>query len=164
MARLSDEQLSWLTGCTARADIPCVQDPGCNCVCGLDLGHKPLTHRCRVCHLLFAPAPPEEPEDAPTPIQRRDEGQRRAAVKWSDQDVEDINEAIHNCALTYDAFTTNEMWPLIPHVEVGKAIGGRLTAAQTKGWIENTGTTTLASRGGVHDHNQRLTIWRSLLR
>jgi hypothetical protein len=101
----------------------------------------------------------------PTPIERAEDGSAAAAVaRWSADEQAQVDAAIRRCAVELDEFTSDDVWRRIPEVRITKGIGARLMAASRAGLIVSTGTTTIARRGGEHDHAQRLGVWRSRLR
>lgn len=107
--------------------------------------------------------PPGPPP--PTPFDRGMAGSELAGrVKWTDDERLAVDRAIAGVALRLEEFTADDVWrQLDGAVPVTKGLAGRLTAAVNEGLIANTGRTTIAARGGAHDHAQRLTVWRSLV-
>jgi len=100
------------------------------------------------------------------PFERGMAGSERAARRWTPAQVRDVDKAIRDCARFRETFTTDDVWAEVrssdPDFPITKGIGGRLNAARHAGLIENTGQTTIARRGGQHDHAQRLSVWRAL--
>jgi hypothetical protein len=92
------------------------------------------------------------------------EGSDRAGRKWSDDEVELVDEAIRLVARHWNEFTADEIWAMLPDgFPVTKGLAGRLNAARHAGTIAPTGRVAFAQRGGEHDHRQRLAVWRSLV-
>lgn len=90
--------------------------------------------------------------------------QGSADAKWTRQEQAAVDQAIRNAAVKRTFITADDVWAELPtHFPITKGLAARLLAACRAGVIENTGTTTIARRGGAHDHAQRLTIWRSLI-
>ena len=106
---------------------------------------------------------PDEPAGS-CPLDLAERGSERAAEKWTDEQVARVDDAIRDCARSMDRFTTDDVWERVPDIPITKGIGSRLLAASRSGVIQNTGDTTIARRGGRHDHAQRLTVWASLER
>ena len=90
-------------------------------------------------------------------------GSNRAGEKWSEIERAAIDNAIHAAARELEEFTADQVWARAPGVRVTKGLAGRLNAARNAGWIEGTGRVAFAARGGIHDHRQRLAVWRSLV-
>lgn len=87
-----------------------------------------------------------------------------AGGKWSDEERVRVDRAIEQTARELEVFTADAVWARAPGVRVTKGLAGRLNAARNRGVIEPTGETSVARRGGDHDHGQRLAVWRSLIR
>lgn len=112
--------------------------------------------------------------DGLEPLDRRDEGTARAGAKWTDEEQAQVDRAIRTVAAKVlrtpagntavdGTFTADNVWrELGPEFPVTKGLTGRLIAAAGKGIIRNTGRTTIADRGGDHDHGQRLTVWEAI--
>lgn len=105
--------------------------------------------------LFSQPAPKPEP----TPFERGMEASRAAASKWSIEECATVDGAIRQLAASGERFTSDDVWRICPSVPFGKGLGGRLNAAARAGVIRNTGDMVISSRGGEHDHAQRLTVW-----
>lgn len=123
-----------------------------------------------------------------TPEERRDDGIARAAAKWTDDEVAQVNAAIVAVCLrkreeqratiaktrasgyrvTDDAFpgelTTADVWQELGEgFPVTKGIAGRMASAASAGIIANTGRTIIAPKDATGpNHGQRLTVWRAL--
>jgi hypothetical protein len=90
--------------------------------------------------------------------------QTAADSKWSAMQQAQVDAAIRRAAVAKTFITADDVWAQLPGTfPVTKGLAARLNVAARKGYIENTGTTTTAKRGGTHDHAQRLTLWRSLI-
>lgn len=102
--------------------------------------------------------------DAPTGFAAGMEASQIAADhKWTPEQIQQVDHAIWLCAHFAPTFTADDVWRRLPaDFPVTKGMAARLNQAARKGIIENTGQTTIARRGGDHDHGQRLTVWRSL--
>jgi hypothetical protein len=104
--------------------------------------------------------------DAPQPVSGYRKGMQesaKAAGKWTADEVAQVDRAIELCAKFCPEFTSDQIWGRLPSdFPVTKGLASRLNAAARRGLIEATDRTRKASRGGDHDHGQRLTIWRSL--
>jgi hypothetical protein len=99
----------------------------------------------------------------PTPIERAIAGTEAAGRRWCDAERALVDQAIGTVANRLETFTADDVWrELAGRVPVTKGLTGRLMAATRAGVMVNTGETTIADRGGEHDHAQRLTVWRSL--
>lgn len=88
-------------------------------------------------------------------------GSSNAGDAWTEEQKKRIDSAIRKCATTMEEFTTDDVWALVPDVPVTKGIASRLLPFVRSGMIENSLRLKIAERGGIHDHAQRLTIWRS---
>jgi hypothetical protein len=109
-----------------------------------------------------------------TPEERRDDGIARAAAKWTDDEVAQVDAAIAAIAARRRAtghplnnsfeFTTADVWQeLGDSFPVTKGIAGRMLAAKGAGLIANTGRTIIAPKDATGpNHGQRLTVWRAL--
>jgi hypothetical protein len=104
-------------------------------------------------------------EMPPEPFQTALEASQAAAdTKWSPLQQAQVDSAIRRAAAKKTFITADDVWAHLPETfPVTKGLAARLNVAARKGYIENTGTTTVARRGGTHDHAQRLTLWRSLI-
>ena len=130
--------------------------------------------------LAGLPAVVDEPA---TPEDRRDQGIARAAAKWTDEEVAQVDAAIRTVAarrlaeanelaeligtelsVIEGTFTTADVWAeLGDGFPVTKGIAGRMTAAKSAGLIANTGRTTYPPKDAPGPNNgQRLTVWRAL--
>lgn len=83
-----------------------------------------------------------------------------AASAWSPADRALVDAAIRALAQNGTPFTSEDVWKAVPAVPVTKGLSSRLNAAARAGVIVNTGELRTASRGGEHDHAQRLTVWK----
>jgi hypothetical protein len=89
-------------------------------------------------------------------------GSERAAGRWTRAERDLVDAAIRAVATMLDEFTADDVWSeLAGRVPVTKGLTSRLLVAARAGVMVNSGRTTIARRGGEHDHAQRLTIWRS---
>lgn len=123
--------------------------------------------------LAGLPAVVDEPA---TPEDRRDHGIARAAAKWTDEEVAQVDAAIRAVAkrasdralaepgYAHDLITTADVWAELPAgFPVTKGIAGRMLAAKGAGVIANTGETTYPPKDAPGPNNgQRLTVWRAL--
>lgn len=120
--------------------------------------------------LAGRPAVVDEPS---TPQERAEEGIARAAARWTDEEVAQVDAAIRTVAARRRhyadeagrEFTTAHVWAeLGPGFPVTKGIAGRMLAAKGAGLIENTGRTTILDAAHIDgpNHGQRLTVWRAL--
>lgn len=110
-----------------------------------------------------SPTVPHNP-DPPTPFDRGMAGSARAARRWTPDEAGAVDRAIEAVARRTETFTSDEVWrELGDGFPVTKGMASRLTAAKNRGVIASTGETRIASRGGDHDHGQRLSLWRSRL-
>jgi hypothetical protein len=90
-------------------------------------------------------------------------GSERSARRWTPEQVAAVDAAIGACAAFMPAFTADDVWKRLGlDFPVTKGMAARLIAAANRGMIRNTGTTTFSTKGGAHDHRQRLVIWESL--
>jgi hypothetical protein len=106
--------------------------------------------------LFAAPLPPD-------PFSLGMELSARAAAKWSSDELAAVDDAIRSCAYFLPTFTADDVWRRLPDgFPVTKGLAARLNVAARAGLIVATDRTRKSSRGGAHDHGQRLTIWRSL--
>jgi hypothetical protein len=91
------------------------------------------------------------------------ESAKAAHAKWTPEQIAQVDRAIELCAKFCPEFTADNVWVRLPKdFPVTKGLAARLNAAANRGLIEATDRTRKSSRGGNHDHGQRLTIWRSL--
>jgi hypothetical protein len=89
--------------------------------------------------------------------------QASATAKWTLQQQDQVDAAIRKMARMMPEFTADQVWyELGASFPVTKGMTARLLVAQRAGVIKNSGLTTFAERGGVHDHAQRLTVWQSV--
>jgi len=99
----------------------------------------------------------------PTPFERGMAGSEKAARKWTDDQVQQVDQAIRDCAKFCPEFTTDDVWARLPkEFPVTKGIGSRLNSFARKGLIRATDRTRISKRDNKHGHGQRLTIWQSL--
>ena len=103
---------------------------------------------------------------APTPFERGMIASKIAGdFKWTQQQIAAVDFAIVQVAKRLDRFTSDDVWiQLGPEFPVTKGMAGRLNGARARGLISNTGETSFSTRGGEHCHNQRLTVWESLVK
>lgn len=98
--------------------------------------------------------------EASDPWARARDGSEAAARAWTPEQVARVDAAIRTAARSGREFTADDVWGLVgPSVPVTKGLAARLNAAARAGVIVNTGRTATASRGGAHDHAQRLSVW-----
>jgi hypothetical protein len=103
------------------------------------------------------------PELPRTPEDRALEGSMRAGLKWTPEQVAAVDAAIAGCVTFLPFWTADDIWQRLPKdFPVTKGLAARLNAAAKRGLCQATDRTRKSSRGGDHDHGQRLTIWRSL--
>lgn len=80
--------------------------------------------------------------------------------KWTGEQQRRVDDAIIAVARSKGRFTSDDIWGYLgAEFPVTKGLAGRLNAACKRGFIRNTGTVTQSTRGGVHCHGQRLTVW-----
>jgi hypothetical protein len=95
------------------------------------------------------------------------EASEASAATWTDQQKAQVRTAIRIVCERHAGggeFTTDDIWAqLAGKVPVTKGMTAMLNRANKDGWLDNTGKTRIAERGGKHDHGQRLTIWYSLM-
>lgn len=113
--------------------------------------------------------------EAGMPFARGMEGSARAAAKWTDEELTQVDDAIANvvnkllaASSEWDeppgTFTADDIWrELGDGFLVTKGLAGRLNAARNRGMIVNTGRTIISGRDDEHGHGQRLTVWRPRL-
>lgn len=115
---------------------------------------------------LFDEEPtPEIPRTAPPPIRSGfDYGIERSAdsaQKWTKEQIELVDYTIILVARRENEFTADDVWrQLPPGFPVTKGMASRLMVAARRGRIVQTGEYAKSSRGGAHDHGQRLTVWK----
>lgn len=121
--------------------------------------------------------------DGLEPFERGMEGSARAAAKWTDEEVAQVDAAIAAVArrrraeadeladvigtehaIIEGTFTTADVWAELGEgFPVTKGIAGRMTSAKGAGIIESTGRTTYPPDDAPGPNNgQRLTVWRAL--
>ena len=89
----------------------------------------------------------------------------RAAGKWTEQEKVRVMDAIIAVAKRTDEFTSDAIWEeLGASVPVTKGLTAMLMLADRRGILMSTGKTEKSTRGGEHDHGQRLTVWCSLIK
>jgi hypothetical protein len=89
-------------------------------------------------------------------------GTTLAARKWSAEQIAAVDQAIELCVKFCPTFTADDIWARLPKdFPVTKGLAGRLKAASTRGICHATDQTRKSTRGGEHDHGQRLVVWRS---
>lgn len=105
------------------------------------------------------PAPP-----APAPPSGFDYGIQRSAdsaQKWTKEQTELVDYTIILVARREIEFTADDVWRQLPTgFPVTKGMASRLMSAARRGRITQTGEYAKSSRGGAHDHGQRLTVWK----
>ena len=100
-------------------------------------------------------------EPIPEPFEvGMERSQDAAEAGWSKNQIERVDQAIAHLAFTVDSFTADDVWTeLGPGFPVTKGLAARLVHAQRRGLIASTDRTRKSTRGGTHDHGQRLTVW-----
>lgn len=89
----------------------------------------------------------------------------RAARRWTEKEKSLVMEAITRVARREDEFTSDAIWAeLDARVPVTKGLTAMLMLADRRGILMSTGKTAISTRGGEHDHGQRLTVWCSLIK
>lgn len=92
-----------------------------------------------------------------------EESQRAATAGWTPEEQALVDNAIATVAQHHAQFTADQIWNVLPPgFPVTKGLAARLRVAARHGLIRNSGQVTIATRGGRHDHAQRLSIWQSL--
>lgn len=114
---------------------------------------------------LFDEEPTPEPaRPAPPPPSGFDYGIKRSAdsaQKWTKEQTELVDYTIILVARREIEFTADDVWRQLPAgFPVTKGMASRLMSAARRGRIVNTGRIAYCERGGAHDHNQRLTVWK----
>lgn len=103
--------------------------------------------------------------DQPTPFERGMEASAKAARKWTDQQIAQVDQAIRRVALLRSKWTVDQVWEQLPDgFPVNKGIGARLNKAARAGMIRATDRTQISTRTNEHGHGQRLTVWETLER
>lgn len=98
-------------------------------------------------------------------IQAGMEASKRAADTWTEEQRQQVFDAIVAVAEREDEFTTDAIWAeLDGKVPVTKGMTAMLRLAVKRDVLGNTGKTTISERGGKHDHGQRLSVWYSFVR
>lgn len=88
--------------------------------------------------------------------------QDAADAGWSEYQIREVDRAIAHLADSVHSFTADDVWAeLGPGFPVTKGMAARLVHAQRRGLIASTNSTRKSTRGGTHDHGQRLTVWIS---
>jgi hypothetical protein len=91
------------------------------------------------------------------------ESTKAAVNKWTPQQIATVDTAIQLCRRDLEIFTADDIYVRLPEgFPVTKGLASRLNVAARRGEILATDRTRKSTRGGDHDHGQRLTIWRSL--
>lgn len=92
------------------------------------------------------------------------EGSQRAAKAWTEAEKRTVLDAIIAVARRHETFTTDLVWTeLGSDFPVTKGMTAMLKLADRREIIYATDSTEISTRGGRHDHGQRLTLWRSLI-
>ena len=108
-------------------------------------------------------APTASAPDGLTPFERGMEGSARAARRWTEAEMAQVDEAIRKCHYFLPEFTADDIWFRLPKgFPVTKGLAARLNKAANAGLIEATDRTRKSTRTDEHGHGQRLTVWRSL--
>jgi hypothetical protein len=88
--------------------------------------------------------------------------QKAADRRWTDEQQDQVDAAILEVASRAGRFTSEDVWKLLgDEFPVTKGMAARLLSHSRRGVIRNTGELSHASRGGAHDHGQRLTVWEA---
>ena len=115
-------------------------------------------------HVRPADASANATVTAPVGIARGFAESARAAGRWDEDQKKAVLDAIIAVAKREDEFTTDAIWrELHGSVPVTKGMTALLRHAVKQGILDSTGKTEISSRGGEHDHGQRLTVWYSLI-
>lgn len=89
--------------------------------------------------------------------------QEAADAGWTPIEIIQVDRTICAIADRMDNFTADDVWEALgPDFPVTKGLAARLVSAQRRGLIASTDRTRKSTRGGAHDHGQRLTVWTSL--
>lgn len=93
------------------------------------------------------------------------EASAKAARKWTDEQIAQVDKAIRRVALLRSKWTVDQVWEQLPDdFPVNKGIGARLNKAARAGMIRATDRTQISTRTNEHGHGQRLTVWETLER
>jgi hypothetical protein len=108
-----------------------------------------------------------EPDPTSTGWEAALEGSEAAARTWTEAEKRMVREALHAVCQDHAGggeFTTDAVWERLgASVPVTKGITSVLSYGKHHRWLDSTGKTEISTRGGKHDHAQRLTVWYSLL-
>ena len=89
--------------------------------------------------------------------------QDAADAGWTPIQIAEVDRIICAIADQLHSFTADDIWEALgPTFPVTKGLAARLVSAQRRGLIASTDRTRKSTRGGAHDHGQRLTVWTSL--
>lgn len=125
--------------------------------------HRPMTVGQNRRHGVCDPAHPAYQAPRPHDVGIA-KSQLAAEHKWTPEQVAHVDRTIEATARMLPAFTADDIWTRLgDDFPVTKGMAARLTAAAKRGVIQNTGDTRFSTRGGAHCHNQRLSVWRSLI-
>lgn len=104
-----------------------------------------------------------EIEPIPLPFEiGMERSQDAADAGWTEAQIHEVDRAILRVADRLPSFTADDIWEeLGPGFPVTKGLAARLVSAQRRQLIASTDRTRKSSRGGAHDHGQRLTVWIS---
>jgi hypothetical protein len=103
--------------------------------------------------------------DQPTPFERGMAGSAKAARKWTDDQIAQVDRAIRRVAYFMPRWTVDDVWQQLPaDFPVNKGIGARLNKAARAGMIRATDRTQISKRTNEHGHGQRLTVWETIER
>ena len=94
-----------------------------------------------------------------SPFQRGMLGSEAAGLGYTEGEKDEIRDAVIACARTMADFTTDAVWARVPDIEVTKGMSAILNGLARRGFIKNTLTLRRSTRGGAHDHGQRLSVW-----
>tara|TARA_R100001230_G_scaffold2824_1_gene866 strand:+ start:621 stop:968 length:348 start_codon:yes stop_codon:yes gene_type:complete len=103
--------------------------------------------------------------DDPTPFERGMAASAKAARKWTDEQIAQVDRAIKRVAYFRLHWTVDQVWEQLPDgFPVNKGIGARLNKAARAGMIRATDRTRISRRTNEHGHGQRLTVWETVER
>ena len=90
-------------------------------------------------------------------------GSAKAARKWTDEQIAQVDRAIRRAAYFMPRWTVDDVWEQLPaDFPVNKGIGARLNKAARAGMIRATDRTKISTRTNEHGHGQRLTVWETI--
>jgi len=105
--------------------------------------------------------PPDPPTPSPAGFELGIARSEDAAKRWTKEQTELVDYTIILVARRLDEFTADDVWRQLPAgFPVTKGMAARLVSASRRGLIYATGDMARASRGGEHDHGQKLNVWK----